>query len=326
LAAAAFYLGLAPVLWPLRCRRADPFVQHHAAQGLATVLLFLVVAGAQGFVVAVLSFTLVYWRDLYMLLPLPAGWTAPMRDALFFAPASLGWLLAWLGGLYLALSGSARALPLVGRLARRPRLLRLALALNTLLLAASACTAAAAVHAASLTRDDETPAAVYLLYDDMGFVPRWVMNLGFYRVSLAARARWGAGQVVVGPLDERHLRQALRRGRFVCLAAHGAAGDIMTPHLRITPPPVGDDGAAPSRGLRVADVDKNGQPGPWTFLAAGDDLRFVYNSACDGGSKAEEWRRALAPADVRTFDRLSAVAEHVLWLWSEAPGRVREMP
>jgi hypothetical protein len=51
----------------------------------------------------------------------------------------------------------------------------------------------------------------------------------------------------------------------------------------------------------------------------------VYNSACDSGSKAGEWEQALAPAEVRTFGRLSAVIEHLLWLWSEGPRRVREM-
>jgi hypothetical protein len=111
----------------------------------------------------------------------------------------------------------------------------------------------------------------------------------------------------------------------VYLAAHGDAGDITAAGLRIAPPPLGDDGAGASRGLRAADVDQGGRPGRWTLLAAGEDLRFVYNSTCDGGSKAEEWGRALAPAEVRTFDRLSAVAEHLLWLWSEGPRRVWEM-
>jgi hypothetical protein len=51
----------------------------------------------------------------------------------------------------------------------------------------------------------------------------------------------------------------------------------------------------------------------------------VYNSACDGGEKAREWEQALAPAEVRTIGRLSAVAEHQLWLWTDAPRRIREM-
>jgi hypothetical protein len=97
---------------------------------------------------------------------------------------------------------------------------------------------AAAVHASSLTRDDDEPAPVYMLYDDMGFVPRWVWSLGFYRVSSEATARWGRGSVVVAPLDEHHLRLALHHGRFIFLACHGQEGDIVTAQLRIAPPPL----------------------------------------------------------------------------------------
>lgn len=325
LGAVAFYLGLAPLLWRCRIRREDPFVRYHAAQALATVLLLLVVLLVEGILFPALSCLLVCHRDLYESLPLPDGWSPPLRDALLLSLAPLGWLLAWLGGLTLALAGSWRVLPLVGRLARKPRLLRLALVGNGLALVVVVLTATLAVHASSLTRDDDQPAAAYLLYDDMGAVPRWVFNLGFYRVALAARARWGPDQVVVAPLDERHLRQALRHGRLVCLAVHGREGDVLAPGLRITPCPSDDDGTEPPRGLWVAEVDEHDRSGSWTFLAAGADLRFVYNSACDGGSKATEWSRALAPAEVRTFDRLSAALEHVVWLWAEAPRHVREM-
>jgi hypothetical protein len=90
---------------------------------------------------------------------------------LLFAPVFLGWLLAWLAGLVLALFGSRRTVPLIGRLARRPRLLRLAFAGNASLLAAAARTTALALRAASFTRDDDEPAAAYLLYDDRGSSP-----------------------------------------------------------------------------------------------------------------------------------------------------------
>jgi hypothetical protein len=272
-----------------------------------------------------LSYLLVYRRDLYERLPPLGGWDGPVRDVLLFAPAFLGWLVAWLGGLLLALFGSRRTLPLIKSIARRPLLLRSAIAGNTSLLAATALTTALALHTSSLTRDDDEPAAAYLLYDDMGVVPRWVMNLGFYRVSLAAQARWGPGSVVVAPLDEHHLRLALRHGRFVFLACHGQAGEITTQGLRITPSPLAEVGATAMRGLCVANDKGDDRYGQWRFLEAGQDLRFVYNSACDSGSKAGEWEQALAPAEVRTFGRLSAVVEHLLWLWSDGPNRVREM-
>jgi hypothetical protein len=300
-------------------------VQHHAAQALATILAFLAVLLGGCLYWTGLSYLLVYRRDLYERLPPLGGWDAPVRDVLLFAPVFLGWLLAWSGGFLLALFGSRRTLPLIRRLARRPFLLRLAFAGNTSLLAAAALTTALALHASSLTRDDDEPAAVYLLYDGMGVVPRWVMNLGFYRVSLAAQARWGPGSVVVAPLDEHHLRLALRHGRFVFLACHGQGGEITTPGLRITPSPPAEAGATAARGLCLANDEGDDRCGRWRLLEAGQNLRFVYNSACDGGSKAGEWEQALTPAEVRTFGRLSAVIEHLLWLWSDGPRHAREM-
>jgi hypothetical protein len=168
LAAAAFYLGLAPLLRPFRFRRDDPFVQHHAALALATILAFLAVLFGGGLYMMVLSYLLVFRRDLYERLPPLGGWDAPVRDVLLLAPAFLGWLLAWLGGLLLALSGSRNTLPLTGRLACRPLLLRLAFVGNASLLAAAALTTGLALHASYLTRDAEEPAAAYLLDDDRG--------------------------------------------------------------------------------------------------------------------------------------------------------------
>jgi len=314
------------LLRPFRFRRDNPFVQQHANQALATILVLLIVFLGGCIYWLGLSYLLVYQRDLYERLPLLGDSSAPVRDVLLFAPLLLVWFLTWLSGLLRALFGSQRTLPIIGHLARRRLLLRLAFAGNTFVLAAAALTTALALHASSLTRDDDEPAAVYLLYDDMGAVPRWVMNLAFYRVSLAAQSRWGSGNVVVGTLDEHHLRLALRHGRFVCLACHGLDGEITTAAgLRIMPPPRAEAGATPVRGLYVASLDAEHRWRPWMLLEAGPQLHLVYNSACDGGSKADEWQQALAPAEVRTFDRLSAVLEHLLWLWSEGPTRVRAM-
>ena len=121
-----FLPRLAPLLRPFRFRRDAPFVQHHAARALATIVAFLAVLFGGGIYLMVLSYLLVFRRDLYERLPPLGGWDAPVPDVLLFAPASLGWLLAWLGGLLLALSGSRNTLPLTGRLACRPLLLRLA--------------------------------------------------------------------------------------------------------------------------------------------------------------------------------------------------------
>jgi hypothetical protein len=324
LVAITFYLGLAPLLRPFRFDRSDSFLRHHSAHALATILTFFAAVLGSLLVWLALSYLLVYQRDLYEGIP-ALGLDIPVRDGLLISPFFVAWLPAWLGGLVVALLGSRRTLPVIGRLTRRPFLLRMAFAGNTALLAVVAIITAIALHASSLNRDDDEPAAVYVLYDDMGFVPRWAINVGFYRISLAARDRWGPGNVVVAPLDEHHLRLALHHGKFVFLACHGADGEITMSRLRIAPPALAGADVPTAKGLCIANVDADDRRGPWTFLKAEQNLRFVYNAACDCGTKSGEWQQALAPAEVQTFGRLSAVVEHVVWLWSAGPRRIREM-
>ncbi len=58
-------------------------------------------------------------------------------------------------------------------------------------------------------------------------------------------------------------------------------------------------------------------------LFVGPQLQLVYLAACDGGKKAAEWNVMFAPARVISFDRLSAVAEHIYWLWVRGPREIR---
>ena len=57
----------------------------------------------------------------------------------------------------------------------------------------------------------------------------------------------------------------------------------------------------------------------------GPRLRLIYLTACDGGQKATQWEEVFAPAHVISFDRLSAVLEHVYWLWRAGPSEIRAL-
>ncbi|MBI2432466.1 MAG: hypothetical protein HYV26_06305 [Candidatus Hydrogenedentes bacterium] len=61
-------------------------------------------------------------------------------------------------------------------------------------------------------------------------------------------------------------------------------------------------------------------------LTVNPSLHFVYLAGCDSGTLRQEWEKAFAPAHVYTYDRLTAVAEHAWWLWTEGPEAVRELP
>jgi hypothetical protein len=163
------------------------------------------------------------------------------------------------------------------------------------------------------SRADAGPAQVYVLYDDTTTVraPRWLLALGSYRLALAARDRWGADSVVVAPLTEANLRQALRYGRVVVLAVHGTGGAIYTRPLMIVAAAESSDGEPAGYGIYVADhvPGKTYQDGNPRRVAVGQQVQLVYNAACEGGHSTEAWEQALAPAEVVTFNRLSAVGE-----------------
>ncbi|HEY8506063.1 MAG TPA: hypothetical protein VIL46_15865 [Gemmataceae bacterium] len=317
LSAAACYLGLTPLLVLLRVRRDDPHLRHHRGQALAVWLpllafLLLCLAG-----LPLSTWLMIRFPDAYrrVMLELPQGMVIPL------AVAGL-WALVPLAGLALALAGSARPLPVVGRMARRRWLRCLALAGNGVLLGSAAVAAALAAHASALVREDG-PAPVYLLYDNVGYeaLGAWGPKLAGYRLALAAAERWGPGAAVVAPLGRRTLGQALRHGRFAVLLCHGSDGLITSRDLLVRPANSMELALGGGRPFCVLQADGS----EWE-LPVGDGLAFVYNSACDAGRKAGRWQRCLAPAEVVTFDRPSGGIEHIWWLWADAPARLRALP
>lgn len=296
--AVLLYLWVAPCC-PRSCiRRCDNFVQHHHAQALALCGTFVAMLVAAAAVCALNSYLLVFRRTLYESVPFETA------SNVLANIAALALLLGWLTGVVQAVAGGCRQIPLVGRLARRPRFMAasrvggIAFCLTTILIASMA------LHASSLTRDQGGPAQSYMLYDDSGVAPRSVLSLGFYRVALATTERWGGGGVVVAPLSRKSFIDAIRYGKFVFIASHGAdRGDVLLPGVFH-----GSDG-------QIYDFASLG-PDEGFAKYVGPSLQLVYLSACDAGHKAAQWQEELAPARVMSFDRRSAIVEHIYWLWT----------
>jgi hypothetical protein len=55
---------------------------------------------------------------------------------------------------------------------------------------------------------------------------------------------------------------------------------------------------------------------------AGGQLGYVYFAACYAGNLESEWRTILAPAEVKTYARISYVEEHFLWVWTKGIGTI----
>lgn len=152
-----------------------------------------------------------------------------------------------------------------------------------------------AFHSSYIVGDEEEEADVYMLYDDMGYIPRWVFTLGFYPESVVARKSLGDDSVVVVPFTKNTLNEALSNGKLVYIASHGAEGFMVL-----------QDGEL----LWPSDIHTN---------LVGDDLQYVYLSGCDTGALHNEWQDAFGPVDIKTFDRLSTVVEHIKWLLIDGP-------
>jgi hypothetical protein len=127
--------------------------------------------------------------------------------------------------------------------------------------------------------------------------PRWTISLFFYPIVLAANHHWGSGSVAVQPLSDVSFREAIHNGRFVFVASHGGMEPGSFAYSFI-----------PYKGFLPSDV----LPGD-----TGSQLRYVYFAACEAGLLGTDWENALSPAQVKTFDRISYVHEHFLWVWQK---------
>ncbi len=294
LAAAAAYLGAAPLVWASPSARRHPWLARQAAQAVAVWallgLLLLITVGAAAF----LSYAVIFHRDWFLAWPLESYVLIALRRA------ALAWGVLALFGAAMALAGSRQTLPGIGWLAARGTLIRAAAATQGALVVLLCLLGALAWHAAALAPARAAEPQVFLLFDDVDRYPRWLFTLPFFRISATAENVWGEQRVEARPLTRDALERALANGRFVFLATHGGANGLINDGGWIRPEDVRD-------------------------LPKAQDLAFVYLAGCDSGALAEQWRAALAPAEVKTYPRLTATLEHAWWMWTRGPAIVRQL-
>lgn len=294
--AAACYLGLAPLLPRSALQRRHPYVQHHHQQALALGGLFLFMLGLSLVVSLVCSYLLAFERVFY------ESFSVETCGNALSGIGAVVFMVALLAGLVQALCNSRRGIPLIRRLVRRRRLVALSRGGCLSVEAGLVFIVAMTIHAGTLTRDLGKPGRAYMLYIDEGVLPPWLFDLGFYRIALAATERWGMGSVVVTPLSYHSFEDAVAHGEFVFVCSHGRDGAIWYDQTKVII-----------------------QPDAHVAERVGPGLRFIYLTACDGGRKEDQWREVFAPAEVKTFDRLSAVLEHIYWLWVRGPRVIEDL-
>ncbi len=287
--ALGYYLGGAPLAWLRPAGARTPFLAHHLRQALAVFALLPLTALVFFIAVAIISATMIFWRDLY-------EGVAVERNLINFSRRTfLCWGVLALFSAAHAPWGSMAPVPIIHRIARRRRLLHLAagciLASYTLIALAGAFT----LHAGTLMRHDPAPGKVYFLYEDMDQFPRALFALGFYRLARASDAAYGPGEAVMLDLDRGAIERALREGSFIFIGSHGMTRGLLV-----------DGGWFTPEDARRTGLNR--------------DLRYVYLTGCD---QPQAWIDAFAPAEVVTFGRLTAVVEHIWWMWVTGPAKLR---
>lgn len=291
LLAFAFYLGFAPACFYFG-HLLNPYAEHHLRQALALFTMLFGIILIFFLAVLALSYTMIFYRPLfeaYHLESLMMTWGRRIF---------LCWLVFWAFATVLALLKSERVMPIVGRIMTMTWVLHITSAIMfTLFVSALGAMFVVAQSHRHATPTAEEPKVV-VLYDDVNRYPSWIFYLGFYRIAQAGHERWGDGAVAIEKINHERLEHAIAHARFIFLATHGQAQGILMDGKYVKP----SDISAPK---------------------AGRQLQYVYLTGCDSGSQRQAWEEVFAPAQVVTFDRLTALVEHVWWMWVDGPEIVR---
>ena len=204
------------------------------------------------------------------------------------------WLVFWAYATLHTLFSSTYPVPVLHRIAKRRRILHVTSVITCLGILLCGVGLGLSRYGATLMRSDDRPGAAYILYDDMGKYPRWLFELGFMPLAKAATETYGADSVLLLKLSKENIHAAIRNGQFVFIGSHGVKNRLLVP------------GGA----FKAKDVNpKRNNP----------ELKYVYMTGCD---QKTTWSKAFAPAEVDSFDRLTAVIEHIWWMWMTGPDKI----
>ncbi len=286
------YAGIAPVAYLLRYHRKSDFTNHHVRHALSSAFA----AYAVLLVLVILRIPLIelgiHRDDLYYTFRIDA------IQSMLFKITFGALLLLTAFSACCALAGRSGRVPILSRVSKRAWLPAVMLVLFTISLAAVLTTTGLAYYSLSITPQSNNEAKVFMLYDDGGVAPRWAFTLGFLSVTERASDLLGPDSVCVCKLTHASFKHAFSQGKFIVLATHGAGPGRIYAGRQIY---------SAADALEASD---------------GNQPRFIYLTGCNVSDGDDSWAQAFPQTDLVSFSRWSATAEHILWLYSEAPDKL----
>ena len=212
-------------------------------------------------------------------------------------------IMLWITCIILIFSKIQFKIPILQDIETNPTFVKFGFVWNIITISVICIVVYAANDSIKIVKTPNRPARVYMLYDDMGFVPRWVLTLGFYRIAKVVNSKFEKNSVAVLPISKVSLDEALKNGEFVFISVHVAQeyGNF---------------------GFFNEDRTKKYVYGPQeiTKIGIGSNLKYVYLAQCFGGRKKEQWEGVFNPAQViKTFYSISLFPPHIEWLWFKIP-------
>lgn len=288
------YLGFGPLLLIFSKEENEQFSirQSIVLWGLLGIIALLMIIVGVAY-----SLIVVKYPDLYQKYELEAWFISISRKIL------LGWLIFWLFGFTWSLLRLNRALPLVSRIIVGRVSFAFMYFSNCAMLIFIVLIFCIWFWSYTLLRAPSagptTQVKVYILYDDLDYLPRWIFEIGFFPIIRTSVSTYGKGSVVLSVINKKNLSEALKYATILLFATHGTEDGILS-----------RDGV-----IKPSDI-KN--------MERSNGLRYIYLSGCKGGVQKELWKEAFSPAEVIAYSRMTATFEHILWFWFKAPRLIRD--
>jgi hypothetical protein len=292
---AFLYMGVAPVAFLLRFHHKSDFTSHHMRHALSSSFIMHVVFLIFFILGVLLSFLGIHRADIYYKIRIPI-----IYWSLFIITFSALLFLTTISLIY-AIRGKSTKVLILRRISQKAWLpasmlsIFFASSAFLLLLTFLSC------YSLSITPQSNNEAKVYMLYDDADFYPRWVFTLGFLPITVKASNDLGPNSMCVCELTNETFKQAFSKGKFIVVATHGGGPGMIYANRQL---------------YKAKDA----------YIASdGNRPHFIYLTACSLAKDDDSWNRAFSKTEIVSFNRRSAVLEHIWWLYFEGPDKLKSI-
>ncbi|HOV32641.1 MAG TPA: hypothetical protein PLX23_04685 [Candidatus Hydrogenedens sp.] len=282
------YFGLAPFIWLFQKRIKEDFIKFHIKQSLVLWFWLILIMLILSVCVFLLTLVVVRFPDFYQ------NWEVELWFLSISRKLFLCWLVFLLFGFGCATLKSAKPLPFVSFWIKHKALFFISKFVDTVFLLFVLFLFVINIYSCILIYPQTEAPKVYVLYDNLDYLPQWIFNIGFFPIIKTGSEVYGKGNVALRVVGKESLSESLKNAEIVLIASHGTEEGILSREGFIKP-----------KDVQEMEVNRN--------------LKFVYLSGCKGGEQKEIWSKVFSPAKVLTYKRMTATFEHAWWFWRYGP-------